>query len=207
MDELELYHYGVKGMKWGVRKKPNAEITAKKRQALRDARDSMNASRIDKRAKNAAYSKTFRDATRIRNQINKSRSNAYAKAATDSAEAANAADKAYKQSKKEYRKAKRDYREQKEINRFNKHGLDYNLETASTVYNYGFKAAKRIENRMANKGMSRFTSETIESGRILAKSAALTIGTVAVAGLVSAAANPKYQVMDSAGKVIRNVYR
>ena len=178
MDELELYHFGIKGQKWGVRRYQNKDGSltpaGKKRQAVRDARDAMNYARADKRVK--------RIETRMAN-------------------------KTYKQSKKEYREAKRDYREQKEIDRFNKHGLDYNPDTASTVYNYGFKAAKRIETRMANKGMSRFKSETIESGRILAKSAALAIGTIAVADLVIAAANPKYQVMDSAGKVIRNVYR
>lgn len=36
MNDLELYHYGVKGMKWGVRKSPTAAIYARTTNKLGD---------------------------------------------------------------------------------------------------------------------------------------------------------------------------
>lgn len=200
----ELYHHGVKGMKWGVRKRSQEYL--QKKSNMKKAKDAMNYARIDKKNKQSIYSKTFRDGTKIRNQISKSKSDAYDKALNKTAKQSNAADKKYKQAKKDFKQAKKDFKEQKTVDRYKKHGLDYNLDMAVNVRNYGFRAAKRIENRIANKGMSRFKAETIETGRSMVKTGMITIGTIAAIGLASRAANPKYQVMDQAGKVIRNFY-
>jgi hypothetical protein len=206
MQHNELYHFGVKGMKWGVRKKNYYEESDRKKKIMKEAKVDMNSARIDKKNKQVTYSRTFDAATRVRNQFG-ARGKAYDKALVETAEASRNADKAYKQSKKAYKQAKKDYREQKNIDTYKKHGLDYgNLDHVANVYSFGLRGAKRIENRIANKGMSRLKSEMIEVGRSAATSTLTAIGTIAVAGAVSYLSNPKQQILDSAGKVIRNMY-
>lgn len=52
MNELELYHYGVKGMKWGVRKNKNASIETTNSQKVRARYEEMKNLRNEyKRAK------------------------------------------------------------------------------------------------------------------------------------------------------------
>lgn len=49
MTELELYHYGVKGMKWGVRK---AEYKAMSRSQKRDTKRRYKQNELDRKARN-----------------------------------------------------------------------------------------------------------------------------------------------------------
>ena len=165
MQQNELMHYGVLGMKWGKRKKNYYAESDRKKKAMKDAKYNMNKARADMGTKQAAYNRAYVEATRVSNMFG-TRGKAYNKSLVETAKASNAARKDYKQSKKDYKQAKKDYREQKNVDRFKKHGLDYNnLDHYANVYQFGFKGAKRIENRIANKGMSRLKSEMIEVGR------------------------------------------
>lgn len=207
----ELYHYGVKGMKWGVRKKRESVELSNKRKAVKDAKYNMYRARFTKADKQAAFNSQYNNSQSIIKQLG-----IYGKAnrdaLNDAAKASREADKAYKQSKKTYKQAKRDFKEQKTIDKFKKHGLDYNnKDTVANVYAHGYKGAKRIENRIANKKMSRFKSEMIEAGRGAATTALISAGSAAAYTLASAAINkygngPSMQVLDSAGKVLRSYY-
>lgn len=120
----ELTHYGVKGMRWGHRKRQSLSKEAiRKKKRIADAR-------------------------------------------------------------KEYRQAKRDFKEQKMVDKYKKHGLDYNADTVANVQGLGWKAAKRIENRIKNTNMSRFKAETIEIGRTAAIASVATVGTLSSAILM-----------------------
>lgn len=205
----ELYHHGVKGMKWGVRRYQNKDgsLTAagQKRQVMRDAKQTKYNARIDKYHANATYNRAAQDIQKV--TFNSARRKAYDHAFDKAAADYKSASGAYKQAKKDYRSAKKDFKEQKNIDKFKKHGLDYNKNTIANAYAHGYKGAKRIEDRIANEKMSRLKSETIETGRTAAKAAAITIGTIGVAALTVVAANPKAQVLDAGGKVIKNIYR
>ena len=205
----ELYHHGVKGMRWGVRRYQNKDGSlteaGQKRQVMRDAKQTKYNARIDKYHADATYNRAAQDIQKI--TFNSARRKAYDHAFNKAAADYKSASGAYKQAKKDYRSAKKDFKEQKNIDRFKKHGLDYNADTAINVKQHGWKAAKRIEDRVANKQMSRLKAETIETGKTAAKATALTIGTISVIALAGAAANPKMQVLDAGGKVIKNIYR
>lgn len=87
----EFYHYGVKGMKWGVRKKlPTSDI-----------RDAYDRTKKEKRAANRAYSKAFNKASaNPLNSVTKKGDKLW-NDAYDKGVAANKADAAYKKVKTE----------------------------------------------------------------------------------------------------------
>lgn len=207
----ELYHHGVKGMKWGVRRYQNKDGTLTAAGKKRAAKEAMYEAHADKKSKQAAFDRAFKESTRLRNNITSARRHGYDKVLEDTANASRNADKAFKNAKKDYKNAKRVYKEEKTTERFKKHGLEYNVDTAVNAHAFGIRGAKRIENRIANKGMSRLKAESIEVGRSAITNTLVTVGSVAALGLAAGVASkyangPAYSVLDSAGKVVRNFY-
>ena len=101
----ELYHHGVKGMKWGVRKNRNALYDSARK--LESAKEAMKGAKAERRAANREYSRAF-------NRTSANPFNSFGKRGTkkwgdvyDKAQASNRADQKYKQAKKEYKAAKR----------------------------------------------------------------------------------------------------
>lgn len=86
----ELYHHGVKGMKWGVRKKRDVMLAAKKQ----------------RKAANKEYSKAFNKATSLVGAYGPN-SKRNTQRMMETAKAANAANAKYKQAKKDYKTAKK----------------------------------------------------------------------------------------------------
>lgn len=203
----ELYHHGVKGMKWGVRRYQNKDGSltpaGKKKQAMRDAKQDVYEKALDKRNASARYDRAISDIQKV--TLSKTKRQAYSNEFDKAADGYKTASKNLKDSKKSYRQAKKDFKEQKQIDRFKKHGLDYNRDTAANVRNYGYKAAKRIEDRVGSKQTSRLKAKTIEAGKASAKAAVVTIGTMTAIKL--ATRQPTSQVLDASGKVIKNFYR
>lgn len=211
-DTGELYHYGVKGMKWGVRKKreESADV-ARARSAMKSAKSARTDAKINKRIAqgkhNDAYNRAYNYSSthQVSQWVgkNKKMSDKLWEESHNAARESNKADAAYKKAKKDYRQAKRDYKDAKTADKYNRHGLDANnIDHVVDVYNYGYKGAQRIQNRMKNKNMSHLKASSIEAGKIAAATLVTTVGTAAVATYMAA----PNQVLDATGKVIKRFY-
>lgn len=103
--ETELYHYGVKGMRWGHRKTPyqnTAAGTSAQRQAYLNAKANKRATHKEyKKAFNKAYNRSIAAWSPVKKhrQANDARWDD----AIEKAQASNAAKKAYKDAKKAYK--------------------------------------------------------------------------------------------------------
>ena len=112
MENNELYHHGVKGMKWGHRKaRPttNASKVSSKKTEYDELKKQYLSAKTDKKAAYRTYSKTFNESQRLRNQFG-DRSRSYNKKLVETAEASSRADKKYATTKKAYKQAKKAYR-------------------------------------------------------------------------------------------------
>lgn len=89
----ELYHYGVKGMKWGVSRAKANLVAAKQR----------------RRAANKEYDRAFNKATTLWGAWGPN-SKQNTQRMMETAKAANAADQSYKKAKQQYKQAKLDAR-------------------------------------------------------------------------------------------------
>ena len=106
-DTGELYHYGVKGMKWGHRKRP---------EYVESARANMRTARANKRAASKALNKSYDKAynyssTHMISQYTREKQKAESDRRwndfNNKARESNKADAAYKQAKREYKQAKK----------------------------------------------------------------------------------------------------
>lgn len=211
----ELYHYGVKGMKWGVRKK-RPENVERARTALKSAKDARTAAGVNKRIAQGQYNDAFNRASRYSerhpvsqfvSKKNRLESDKLWDEAENRGKASNAADRAYKQANKKYKQAKQAYSDAKTSARYNKYGLDVNnTDHVINVSVYGYKGAQRIKNRMEKKGMSDLSASLIETGRQTATGVLAGLGVLTVVGAVAKYSSPTAQILDASGKVIKNLY-
>lgn len=104
----ELYHYGVKGMKWGHKKARYDAVSTdgSKRRAYESAKRTLDKARDDKRAANRAYSKAFKKSTSVYGAYGPGNKQRHERT-YDAAIAANKADKQYKNAKKAAKIAKK----------------------------------------------------------------------------------------------------
>lgn len=180
--ETELYHYGVKGMKWGVRKKRPISSFQSKRNATKAANEARKKSIAESRASGDTGLGSF-------HRANRKALNAKRKAYGESIQR----DRVYnKQLRAERKAVKEQAREdhRKSLNKYYSNSKDGGLMYAVDRYNYGKKGVERISKRM-DKGMSNFAATTIESGRIAGLTALSTVGTIAAVGLAASVIEKK----------------
>lgn len=108
VNEDELAHYGVPGMRWGRRKNPYAGVSTdgSKRRAAEQARQQLIAAKKDKRVKQKEFDKAYKESSKLRNWFGERGARA-AEKAERTAENSNRADKQYKAAKKAYKAAKK----------------------------------------------------------------------------------------------------
>ena len=165
LDEDELYHHGIKGMKWGVRRfqrKDGSLTSAGKKRYLDDpsvksAKAKMDAARKKQRAANADYTNASNKASFVPTKSNMQEANkAYArKIKADS----------------EYRRSKFDYSTDKEAARLRESGKEIKNKS---------KHRLKLEEQYKKMGLTdeqaqAAANKRIRTEKILAASAALTV--------------------------------
>lgn len=182
----ELYHYGVKGMKWGRRKA---------RYETSDIRKRYDQAKANKKAANKAFNKAY-------NKYAANPLNAFTKKGNErwndvynKASASGGADLEYKRAKKARKKALKSARRDIESKASFSDKMLYNSATRK-------KAAKYV----VDNNMSVAEATKKAKGDAWKNTAAFVAayGAVAIgAAVASSKANSKYAVLDNAGKVLR----
>lgn len=182
----ELYHYGVKGMKWG-RRKASYETSA--------IRKSYDQAKANKKAARKAYNKAY-------DKYAANPLNAFTKKGTerwgdvlDKAKASNKADQEYKKAKKARKQAIKSTARDIERRANYKDKMVYNSATYK-------KAAKYVvDNNMTVAEATKKAKGAAQrnTAAFVAAYGALAIG----AAVASAKANSKYALLDNAGNVLR----
>ena len=110
----ELYHHGIKGQKWGVRRYQNADGTltpagkkrynvtsldGSKRKAYIDAKRALSEARVNKDVADFNWDMAYHDSQKLRNRFGK-RSKAINERLVETAEASFKANKEYKEAKR-----------------------------------------------------------------------------------------------------------
>ena len=144
----ELKHYGVPGMKWGVKKQRQAMVTARRQ----------------KRAANREYSKAFNKATSLTGAYGKNSSRNTSNMLT-AAKKANAADAKYKKAKQDYKNAKKSAKQNerakakadKAMSKINKQKYKDTIKQYRKEINAGESALGRAYNKLT--GADKYQAE------------------------------------------------
>ena len=165
MDADELYHHGIKGMKWGVRRfqrKDGSLTSAGKKRYLDDpsvtsSKAKMESDRAKQRLANAEYNKAYNKASYIPTKSNRQALN---KAYADKIKADS-----------EYRRSKFDYSTNKEAARLRENGKEIKNKS---------KHRLKLEEQYKKMGLTdeqaqAAANKRIRTEKILAASAALTV--------------------------------
>lgn len=111
MNENELMHYGVPGMKWGKRKARYEGISTdgSKKRAYEQSRQALIKAKQNKKSANRSFDRAYRDANSLilNSQFNKADNKKRNDAMMDAAKKSESANKQYKAAKKAMKVAKK----------------------------------------------------------------------------------------------------
>lgn len=166
----ELYHFGIKGMKWGVRRyqNKNGSLTpaGKKRYSdnpeIKTLKSDMETSKVAMKEAEKAYSKASNKASYIPTKANR--------------EEADKAFNAYREAKRDYQKSKLSYTTNKEAARIKDKGIEFENKS---------KHRLKLEEQYKKLGMTdeqaqAAANKRIRTEKILVASAAVTVAACAV---------------------------
>ena len=146
----ELYHYGIKGMKWGHRKARETttyDSIQKKKQAMDDAAANVAAAKVRKKAAQKEWNKSYNELQSPLKNWGPG-GNAVRSTAEKNANASARANKNYKNAKKDYKSARKDYK--REIRKENEAYVNSSNKMQKVDKFMSGDAGKRQINQMLN---------------------------------------------------------
>ena len=168
----ELYHFGIKGMKWGVRRYQNKDgsLTTAGARRYNDTKNAYKNAKSEYRQARRAYSKSYDKAygysarhpiSQFIGKSRKTKSTALWETAHDDARRANSAQASYRKAKSEYKNAKKAYKEEKKTKltkeEKRKRAIKVGAAVAGTALAaYGtYKLAKYVQNERIAKATAK----------------------------------------------------
>lgn len=168
-NDLELYHYGAKGMKWGIRRYQNKDgsLTPAGKKRYYDTPE-LNKQKIKMETAKAKRSAAVK-------KVNKASNRRSAVPTEANLKAYEKADNEYRKADAAYLKSRLEYKTNKEVARIHDKGIEFDKKS---------KHRLQLEERYKKTGMTDEQAQAaannrIRTEKILATSAALTVGACA----------------------------
>lgn len=159
MNQNYLYHFGVPGMKWGVRKAPettNARKVASKKNSMDSTKVRLAAMKAKKKISGKDWDRSYNQMTSATRMWTKS-GDAILDTANSNARRSEGANKQYKQAKKDYKVAKKEYK--KEISKENEDYAKSKSSKKTLDLIVSGEAGKRQINRLMNENKNLTVSQ------------------------------------------------